>query len=818
MRLLITAFFAFFIHHSFAALITGKVTGADGETLAFANVYIKGTTTGTTTNAEGNYRLELSAGDYIIVFRYIGYKTKEVPVKAGTEKQQLDIVLDPEHYELREVAIKATDEDPAYAIIRKAIAKRKYYLNQVQRYSCNVYIKGVQRIVKYPKKFLGQEVDFGDILDKKTGIFYLSESVSTYSFQRPDKVKEVMISSKVSGNNRAFSFNQASDLQFSPYDNIMEVGGISERGIISPIANNALFYYDYRLDGSYLENGIWVNKIAVIPKRKNDPVHRGYIYIQDSTWRVHSTDLYLTKQAQIQFVDTLRINLTYILADREDDIWMPGSMTLRFVFGVFGFEGSGDYVAVYSKYNVKPQFPKKQFKGGEVLKVNEDSNKRDSVYWEQIRPIPLTEIEQTDYIKRDSLREIRESEPYLDSIDHKSNKFVPGNLLSGYTYTNRFHKTSYTIGSPLEMIQFNTVEGWNGGLRFGFTKNYEEKKSIDAGARVRYGFSNEKVSGSGSVRYSYNRKRFAYVQLEGGQDLIQFNRSAPISPILNTGYTLFSEENYMKLFNNTFVTVESRTELVNGLRLTGSLQYENRKAVTNSTDYTVVDKAGRTYTSNNPLDPQNDAIWFADNKNLQLNLTARFRPGQRYINRPDFNYILGSKWPTFTIHYEKGIHDILESETDFDKLEAGINDELSFGMIGKLSYWVTAGDFINDKSVYFMDVKHFDGNKTAFSSFSSTHYDLLDYYSFSTTGLYTTVHLEHRFGGFIFNKIPGLRKLKLNEIAGFRYLYTEDLGEHYEFSFGIEKLNFIRLDVVTGFGTNMKPITGIVIGLNGIIN
>jgi hypothetical protein len=804
-----------------AGIISGRVTGNNNEPLPFANVYIKGTTTGTTTNSEGFYRLELAAGNYQVVFRYIGYKTREEEVLLNDQPVKLDIVLETEEYQLREVAIKAGDEDPAYAIIRNAIAKRKYYLTQVRKYSCNVYIKGVQRIEKYPKKFFGEEVDFGDVLDKKTGIFYLSESVSTYSFERPDKVKEVMISSKVSGSNKAFSFNQASDLQFSPYENIMELNGISQRGIVSPIASNALFYYDYRLEGSYLENGRWINKIAVLPKRKNDPVHRGFIYIQDSTWRVHSTDLYLTKQAQIQFVDTLRVNLTYINADKEDDIWMPGSMTLRFVFGVFGFEGSGDFIAIYSKYNVKPQFPKKQFKGGEVLKVNEDSNKRDSVYWEQIRPIPLTEIEQRDYVQRDSLMTIRESEPYLDSVDRKSNKIHFNNLLTGYSYQNRFHKTRFSIGSPIEMIQFNTVEGWNLGLKFDFEKEYENETTLDAGVMFRYGFSNEKLNGTGYVQFNFNKRKFGYIKLEGGDNLVQFNGQEPISPILNTAYTLFSEQNYMKLYRNMYIRTEARYEIMNGLRLTGYADFAQREAVVNTTDYTLVDKNGRDYSSNDPFDASNNNLAFAQNQNLKFGLIARIRPGQEYINRPDMTYILGSKWPTFTLRYEKGTPGIdghEDFDADYDRYEAGVTDELNAGMLGRFTYRLAAGEFLNDDNVYQMDVKHFNGNQTVFTNFMSDRYDILDYYTFSTTGLYTTVHLEHNFGGFIFNKFPGIRKLKLSEIAGFRYLYTEDLGEHYEVAFGVEKLNFLRLDVVMAFGDDRKPVTGIVIGIRGLLD
>lgn len=84
-----------------------------------------------------------------------------------------------------------------------------------------------------------------------------------------------MISSKVAGRNNSFSFNKASDLIINFYDNYLLENKLSSRGYISPIADNALFYYKYKLLGESKENGEIIHKIEVIPRRENDPVFRG---------------------------------------------------------------------------------------------------------------------------------------------------------------------------------------------------------------------------------------------------------------------------------------------------------------------------------------------------------------------------------------------------------------------------------------------------------------------------------------------------------------------------------------------------------------
>ena len=183
----------------------------------------------------------------------------------------------PQSAVLSEVVISADREDPAYAIIRKAIEKRPYYKDLIQSYECDVYVKGNQKILEAPEKILGVEVgDMEGMLDSsRQGIVYLSESVSKLYVDEGES-KEVITSSKVSGDDQGYSFNSARELEFSFYENTFEL----QRQMVSPIANNALTYYKYRLEGVFQdEAGRLVNQITVIPKRDSDPAFYGTIYI-----------------------------------------------------------------------------------------------------------------------------------------------------------------------------------------------------------------------------------------------------------------------------------------------------------------------------------------------------------------------------------------------------------------------------------------------------------------------------------------------------------------------------------------------------------
>src|SRR5581483_11808680 len=124
--------------------ISGKVSGQDGKPVPFATIYVKGTTKGTSANLEGEYSLKLKPGQYEVLYKSIGYKQESKKVDLQNDVV-VNVVLNAGVYELNAVTINAKGEDPAYAIIRKAIRKRKAHLGEVKAYTCEVYIKGMQK-------------------------------------------------------------------------------------------------------------------------------------------------------------------------------------------------------------------------------------------------------------------------------------------------------------------------------------------------------------------------------------------------------------------------------------------------------------------------------------------------------------------------------------------------------------------------------------------------------------------------------------------------------------------------------------------------
>ncbi len=774
-------------------ILKGKITNTKGLPVPFASVFEKNTTTGTSANSEGEYQLKLSPGKHSIIFKAIGF-SQETRVLDLQSDQFIPVILTEAVYELKDVIVRSDSEDPAYEVIRNAIRERNFHLNEIDEYTAEVYIKGMQKLLAAPKKFLGRNID--DLakqigLDSnRQGILYLSESESKLSYINPGKYKEVMISSKVSGSNRAFSFNRASDMAINFYQNLLDMEGLSPRPFVSPIADNALFYYRYRLLGTSIENGQMINKIELIPKRSADPVFRGVMYILEDSWRIHSADLYLTKESNIQFVDTLNIKQEFIPVNSKT--WMPSSVQFDFSGGFIGFKFGGYYIALYNNYDLSPGLKPKDFR--EVLNITREVNKKDTAYWKQARPIPLTDEEQIDYVKKETLATKRESKIYLDSLDKANNKLKPINFLigTGYNPRNRFKKEYYQFGSMINSLFYNTVEGFGINYRASYSKQIDSltNKFLRYTGNVRYGLSSEKLYASFYASIPLNSSRLMF---NAGSDVLDLNDRESITQLANSLNSLYYERNLLKLYESKFINL-SYLKPFGSVQTSLSAEWSNRKSLQNTSDYTIRNLARREFTSNNPLVPGSDLPMFPENEAFKLKFRASYAFSNDYATYPSGKFYRPSKYPLLGLNYERGLKGIFGSDVDYSRISFDLTKpDIKLGLMGHSAFWLGAGKFLSTNNLYYTDYKHFIGTKTLAYTPRVNSFLYLDYYNFSTADQYLEGHFEHNFSGFLFNKLPFLRKLKLNELAGFNYLGTPASNSYTEFYFGIKFLNFRAL-------------------------
>ncbi len=803
--------FLFFTNLTFSQ-VTGKVTDLEGQPLPYVNIYTGDGKAGTTTNEDGDYSLKLSStGTHLLIFQYLGYETRRKEILIENFPFVENVRLTPTTTNLDAVTINS-NENPANKIIRLAIDNRKQNLAKIERYTANYYSRGLWRIKNAPEKILGQDIgDLGGGLDStRSGIVYLSETISEITYRAPDDFKEKILASKVSGNDNGFSLNSARESEFSFYENTVDINS----KIVSPIADYAFNYYNYKLEGVfYDDSGQLINKITVTPKRPQDRVFYGSIYIVENSWQIYGVELNVTGKAiQFEPIETLTFTQNFKYSP-ANEFWIKISQTVDFSFAMFGISGDGRFTAVYSNHEFKPGIDNTTF-SREAMSFAEAANKKDSLYWQTVRPVPLTSEELFDYVKKDSIQVLRNSKTYLDSVDRVRNKFNFSNLIFGYSYSNSFEKNNFSISSPLFGTNYNTVQGWNTSLNLNFRQNLDENfgKYWRISGEVNYGFSDEKLRYKALFQKKFNNFSRPILTLSGGVETAQINNRLPISERINSITSLYFERNYLKLYERKFAELAYQQELFNGFTLFSNFSYQQRNALFNTSTQYWRDREGVEYSSNNPLQPQNfGSLPFEEHRIFKLNLSTRINFSQNYMSYPDGKYTISNdKYPTVYLGYEKGFGGDMQ-DYNFDKFTGTLRQDISLGNKGTFSYNLKGGTFLNAENIAYVDYQHFNGNQTRIGNGSyMDKFNLLPYYALSTNGSYGEGHFEHDFKGWILGKIPGINRLNYNLVLGVHFLSTENNKPYSEYSIGIDNLGFgkyrlLRLDyVVSEFEGNRQ--------------
>ncbi len=799
-----------------AGKVFGSITDGKGNTLPFASVLVKGTSIGTSANNEGKYFLHLTPGPHIIVAQYVGYERQEKTVTITETDMELSFTLSLQNLSLKEVVVRPGGEDPAYEIIRNAIKKRPYYLAQFSRFQCEVYTKGIFKLRDYPNKIFGKKIDFEDGDTSKRKILYLSETIAKYSVDRPDKSKIEVLSTKVSGESGGFGFSAPQIVSF--YENNLQIGsGLSSRGFISPIAENALSFYKYKFEGSFFEDGKEINRIKVTAKRKYEPLFSGYINITEGDWRIHSLKLMLTKESQMQLVDTLRIEQLFV--PYEKDIWVIKSQVIYPAIKLFGFDAFGNFVNVYSQFDFEPSFEKKFF-NHTILKYTDSSNKKPPAYWDTIRPLPLLTEEINDYRKKDSLEQVRKDPHYKDSIDRIRNKpSVTSILFTGQSFSNARNRSSFEVDPLIRAIQFNTVEGWVAQLRVSWRKRLDTMpgpgRSISISPTLRYGFSNRHFNASVAVNYHTGKKYPSNISFAGGKRIYQFNNANPIGVFINSLATLFYERNYMKIYEAWYGRFDYSKTIARGLSISAGAQYQDRIPLENTTDYTFKDSKTREFTPNYPQELMSEN--FKRHQLMRVSLGVSWKPGTRYIEFPDNIMGIGSKYPTFTLSLAKAIPNVFGSDIDYTKWRFVIHDDINLKLFGSFRYSISTGGFLQKDSVAVSDYQHFNGNQVVIASSFLNSFQLLPYYAYSNTAKhYLQVNVEHHFNGMLTNKIPLLKQWNWHLVAGLNGFYLNESSNYIEPFVGLENiLRIIRIDMYWGIPKGHPTTTGLRIAIAG---
>ena len=861
-----------------AQALKGKIVDKSGAPVQYATVYIQELKQGTTSNTKGDYEIRLAPGTYMVIFQSLGYEPI-IETITITNNVTRDITLPEQVYEIPEVRISPSGEDPAIAIMRRAIGLAPYYLNYINYYKAEVYLKGNLLMNKIPRLLqksmrmnsseenvsvsAGGKPESGSRVIKE-GDSFLMESFNEIEFTAPDKYVQRIISF-----NSTFP-EQGNSVSPMEYINASFYQPVIADMAISPLSPQAFSHYNFRYLGASFQGNFTVNKIAVVPKRKSQQLFEGTIYIIEDLWCLQSVDL-----TNENIAGRIRVRELYIPVSPE--VWMPVSHQFDFNLQIIGIRADAGYVSSVKyldvKINDKLQKPgdiasgyadrndpdtamtktkqdiskilqKDELTNRDMVRlarlmdkesrnnqsdsvrknleikdnttkiVEKDAGKKDSVYWSEIRPIPLSDIDVRSLAVSDSIK--------AEMVEISKDTIAPGktkkkgwsgstfrHILMGHTWsdTTGFSFTNEGL-IDLKNLNFNTVDGLVYGVNFRINKRFENHKSLSFYPDLRYAFSRERMMWRVNASYATGGMKPWQLYVRTGIISKDFNTGGGINPLINSITSLLLEKNYLKLYESRFLTIGYETEIINGLRLGLSAGADNRKVHGNNTTFSLIN-TDREYTDNIPdneyLVPGSDAMnYLDDQKFLEFVTNVTFTPYQKYRIFNGNKAPQGSEWPTFSFTWKHGATKVPSVSDDFmhfDMFRFEASQRRETGAFSELNWKFRTGGFAGKSNVTFFDFFHYN---------SQPIYLMLDeyddafmlpaYYSLNSPEFFGEIHLRYTTPYLLLKLLPGISKTLIRENLSLSYLGSRFHNNYFEVGYGLSEIFLIgKAGIYVGF-------------------
>lgn len=745
--------------------VSGKVTDSLLQPLSYVSVDISGSSRGTTTNQDGNYSIELTKGDHLLMFTMIGYKTKNLAVTLGADRTE-NIMLEEDNKGLSEVQITVTRKDRAEEIIENVIRQKDNISKQVQNASYKVYIKATEENDRIGKsiKVLSRPMKKNSDLDKMN----MAEVLLTVDYSYPNKIKEERTAVKLRGNTTNLFFLTTAQADFNFYKNLVNIPQLTKIPMLSPISYSGLVAYKFKTLNIRQEDGRRIYTIKVIPSQLGNALVQGEVEVMDSAWVLLSTHFEFPRHHLLDY-DNFSLDQQYKLI--EEKAWLPVRQEFNYTTKIKKFKTVGRTVAVYQDYNIDTSFNKNYF-SAELSSTNPNAYNTDITFWDEVRTEALTDKEFRFIEQHDSLYRLTHSKAYLDSVDRDYNKITVSKILFfGQGIYRRNKEKTITLPPLIYVVKPFEL----GGLRFAvdasYTKIFPDKKKVYIRTDLSYGIRNKDIKGRISFDKMYDPFRRAYYYINLGREFDYiFDNDSWISA--------FQRSNIYEKYS---VNLENGFEISNGLYFKNNIEFQTRNSIENYKFNTKYDTLFRgAITNNKPVAFDRYNAFYTEFK-------LSYVPQQLYRREPKEKIIFGSKWPTFSVLWRKGIPGVLESKIDFDYLEFGINQKLKLGLVGVSEYGFVTGSFLRTKKLGIVDYKYMRRGDPLLFTEPSRNFQALDS-TFPVFKRFYEGHYMHNFNGSIINKIPFFKKLNISEVVGAGVLFlTENNLKYVEGFAGLEK-------------------------------
>jgi hypothetical protein len=787
-QLLILLFFTFTPAFSQPTVVRGKVTDQEtGHPIPYVTILFKKTPIGTTTDSLGVFQLTSKNKVDSIQFTTVGYLGKSFGIKPFTTNE-LSVSLQPDLIKISEVTV-LPDDGPVRRILKEMVnRKRENNPAKYPRYSYRKYTKWEYHLNNVGPKMIQSRAFKNDQSVFKTAEdssrflpIYFSEQLVYNEIQRnPSRQKSTVLADKTSGvgvldDYEISGYTSALDMEVNFYDNYIN---LFSQNFVSPLADNGWFYYKYFLADSTIQNGVKQYRIQFIPRRAGDKAFKGFLTTENKEFSLIEVDGTLASTANLNFLKSMRLTGNYQMVNDSIPFFRRNQIDAIFNYvplnnnpskkpiSLFFTQSSViDSVSVNQEEDVKLATGNGRY---ETIQLP-DSKDRDQNYWETHRLEELNPREKLITATIDSVSQIKAIK-FADNLTRMS--------MTGYYDLGKFE-----FGPYASTINTNKVEGLH--LFAGVRTSSEISTRYMIWGGLGYGFRNKKINGIAGFGYKFPTINRQLVKVSYDDKIVRSGENEKI---------LFLYENALSPTENNLISQifkrDELDELFREQKMATSYEYEWHPGLMNkiSANYT------RHYSPE--FYPFIRAGLPVDHVSaLDVMVDTRFSWQEKVIDDKFLRVYMATDYPI--IHFAMGGGKVFYSgkENYYGKVLTTIEQYLKIGQTG-FNYAIEGGMYFGKLPYTMLDIPR--GNET--QGLFSYDFNMLNYMEY-VHDKYLHAYLEYHLNGFVFNRLPLLKRIGLREVLSAKGMIGSLNDKHQqivEFPLSISKMNNPYIELGAG--------------------
>jgi len=765
--------------------ITGRVfDGETGEVMPFVTVSFSGTSNGTMTDNEGQYKLVSEKKVGRISISFVGYQTQSISIQKQVS-QKIDVALEPKRIELAAAIVRPDkkQKNPAKPLMQRvADAKRKNSPAFIPGLSYKFHERLEIDINDIPDKlpsrrFWGEFAWVWDNLDsteKRVNLpTFFSEALGTFRSQRkPRRVEQRIEAARATWLDDGQSTSSVSSefLKINLYENQLLV---LDRAFTSPLHDRGNLHYRYYILDTLSIDDRPTFHMAFVPRRRGELTFEGELWIDTLTLGLKKVVGKISEGANMNYIRSFSWTQNYeiiqgkwVLTEQNDliDMSISGSG-----LGVYGRNSLTNY-----DFEFSDEWPDSVWTSKRNLSFAEGSNEVLEEIWAEKRPAPLHVRESTIYHMADSVQSMPQY------------KFLRGLLYgigTGYIITDKLE-----FGAWYDAYSRNAVEG--NRFCLGVQTSNEFSRIFMPSVFIAWGTEDREWKYGADLVWIQRKIPRIEWYASHQRDIEQLGMMGYFDQgnVFNSALNLEGEQDHLAL------TTQSEASLLieSGSGLTTFIELRHRK----------VDPRG-SLEFPLPDNPDGTQTLTTAESTLQL----RYAHNEKFVSGAFERVSLGSKAPVITATTTQGWKGIAGSQFRYGRYTLGVEGKLRMGPLGRIE-WNTQGGFYSGTAPFaLMELQ--PANETALSI--QPAFNLLRYFEF-VTDRWVRGGAEWHGEGAILNHIPFIRRAELREIIGVKAVFgswnarhealvplpenTTGLnGSYAEAVFGLENIfSFLRVD------------------------